>query len=38
LKDEVRISYALGGAKDNLEMESFNGRFKTEAQSRFCGA
>lgn len=30
LKDQARISYALDGAKDNPEMESFFGRFKTE--------
>jgi transposase InsO family protein len=35
LKDEVRLSYALGGAKDNPEMESFNGRFKMEGESLF---
>lgn len=38
LKDEVRLSYALQGAKDNPEMESFNGRFKTENQSLFLEA
>jgi putative transposase len=38
LKDELRLSYALGGAKDNPEMESFNGRFKTERHSLFLGA
>jgi len=38
LKDEVRVSYPLGGAKDNPEMESFNGRFKTEGDSLFCEA
>jgi len=27
LRDKVRISYALRGAKDNPEMESFNSRF-----------
>jgi transposase InsO family protein len=32
LKDGVRLSYALGGAKDNPEMESFIGRFKEENQ------
>jgi len=31
LKDRSRLSYALRGAKDNPEMESFNGRFKAEA-------
>jgi putative transposase len=38
LKDKLRLSYALGGAKDNPEMESFNGRFKTEGHSLFLGA
>ena len=38
LKDQVRVSYALGGAKDNPEMESFNGRFKTEGESLFSEA
>jgi putative transposase len=38
LKDKLRLSYALGGAKDNPEMESFNGRFKTEGRSLFLGA
>ena len=38
LKDELRLSYALGGAKDNPEMESFNGRFKTEGHSLFLEA
>ncbi len=33
LRDRARISYALGGAKDNPEMESFNSRFKTENRS-----
>jgi len=37
-KDELRLSYALGGARDNPEMESFNGRFKTEAESLFSEA
>ena len=37
-KDEVRLSYALGGAKDNAQMESFNGRFKTEGGSLFSEA
>lgn len=35
LKDGVRVSYALGGAKDNPEMESFIGRFKEENHSLF---
>jgi transposase InsO family protein len=30
LKDKSRLSCALGGAKDNPEMESFNGHFKGE--------
>ena len=33
LKDQARLSYALGGAQDNPEMESFFGRFKTENRS-----
>ena len=32
-KDRVRVSYALRGAKDNPEMESFNSRFKNENRS-----
>ena len=35
LEDRVRLSYALNGAKDNPEMESFNGRFKGEGRSLF---
>ena len=35
LKYGVRLSYALGGAKDNPEMESFHSRFKTEGHSLF---
>jgi len=38
LKDKSRLSYALGGAKDNPEMESFNGRFKGEGHSLFLEA
>lgn len=34
----VRLSYALNGAKDNPEMESFIGRFKTEGHSLFLDA
>lgn len=34
----VRISYALGGPKDNPEMESFFGRFKVENGSLFSDA
>jgi hypothetical protein len=33
-----RISYALGGAPDNPEMESFNGRFKVENRSLLLDA
>lgn len=36
--DQVRLSYALAGAKDNPEMESFHGRFKTEGNSLFLDA
>jgi putative transposase len=38
LKDKVRISYALGGAKDNPEMEAFFSRFKSEGRSLFLDA
>ena len=38
LQDKVRISYALRGARDNAEMESFFGRFKTENRSLFADA
>jgi putative transposase len=38
VKDKARLSYALGGAKDNPEMESFNGHFKGEAHSLFLQA
>ena len=38
LKDELRLSYALRGAKDNTEMESFNSRFKNEGRSLFLDA
>jgi transposase InsO family protein len=38
LRDEVRISYALRGAKDNPEMEAFNSRFKCENRSLFADA
>lgn len=38
LKDRVRISYALAGARDNPEMESFNGHFKTENRSLLLDA
>ena len=36
--DKVQLSYALNGAKDNPEIESFNGRFKTENRSLFMDA
>jgi len=38
LRDQVRISYTLNGAKDNPEMEAFFSRFKTENRSLFLGA
>jgi putative transposase len=38
LKDQLRLSYALRGAKDNPEMESFNSRFKAEGHSLFLNA
>ena len=38
LKDYVRVSYALRGARDNTEMESFNSRFKSENRSLFLDA
>jgi putative transposase len=38
LKDHVRISYALNGARDNPEMEAFNSRFKTENRSLLLDA
>jgi putative transposase len=37
-QDQVRLSYALNGAKDNPVIESFFGRFKTEGHSRFLAA
>ncbi len=37
-QDQVRLSYALNGAKDNPFIESFFGRFKTEGHSRFLVA
>jgi transposase InsO family protein len=33
LRDQVRVSYTLRGAKDNTEMEAFNSRFKNENRS-----
>lgn len=38
LGDRMRLSYALGGAKDNPEMESFFSRFKAEGRSLFLEA
>jgi transposase InsO family protein len=38
LNDKVQLSYALEGAKDNPEMESFNSRFKAEGASLFLDA
>ena len=38
LKDKIRLSYALDGARDNTEMESFNSRFKQEGNSLFLDA
>jgi putative transposase len=38
LKDKARLSYALDGARDNTEMESFNGHFKQEGNSLFLDA
>jgi len=38
LDDEVRISYALRGARDNPEIESFHGRFKEENHSLLLDA
>jgi transposase InsO family protein len=38
LVDQVRLSYTLNGAKDNPEMESFIGRFKTENRSLLLDA
>jgi len=38
VKEGLRLSYALRGAKDNPEMESFNSRFKVEGHSLFLEA
>ena len=38
LKDRIRVSYAINGAKDNPEMESFIGHFKTENRSLLLDA
>jgi putative transposase len=38
LEDHACLSYALNGARDNPEMESFNSRFKAENHSLFLDA
>jgi putative transposase len=38
LDDHERVSYALNGARDNTEMESFFSRFKTENRSLLLDA
>jgi len=38
IRDHVRVSYALNGARDNPQMESFIGRFKTENRSLLLDA
>lgn len=38
IDDRSRLSYALGGASDNPEMESFFGRFKVENRSLLTDA
>jgi len=38
IEDQARLSYALRGARDNAEMESFNGRFKGENRALFAEA
>jgi transposase InsO family protein len=38
IEDQVRLSYALRGARDNAAMESFNGRFKGENRELFAEA
>lgn len=38
LEDRARLSYALNGARDNPEMESFNGHFKQEGNTLFLDA
>jgi putative transposase len=35
VRDKVRVSYSENGAKDNVQMESFNGRFKSENRLLF---
>jgi len=38
LRDQLQISYALNGAKDNTEMEAFISRFKNENRSLLLDA
>jgi transposase InsO family protein len=38
LDDHARVSYAINGARDNTEMESFFSRFKTENRSLLLDA
>jgi transposase InsO family protein len=35
VKDDLRISFSEKGAKENVHMESFNGRFKEENRLLF---
>lgn len=38
VRDQVRLSYALRGCRDNPEMEAFHSRFKSENRSLFLDA
>jgi putative transposase len=38
LEEQMKLSYALAGAKDNPQMESFFSRFKDEGHSEFLDA
>ena len=38
LEEQLRLSFALAGAKDNLHVESFYYRFKAEGHSQFLDA
>ena len=38
MRDKVRLSYKLDGARDNTEMESFSGHLKQEGNSLFLDA
>ncbi len=38
LRDQIQLSYALDGAKDNTEMEAFISRFKNENRSLLLDA